>query len=189
MTPILMTGPALELVTLAECNAWMRVDASADDDLISALITSARLIVEAATRTFMISQNWRITYDAWPAGQMLAIPLAPLRSLDVLRTFDAAGAPAPVLASTYVLDNAPMAARLKFRTAPEAPGQLIAGIEMQVTVGYGTSGSDVPRPLRQAILMLATRWYDNRGDAAKDAAALPAEISKLISPCRRARLA
>jgi uncharacterized phiE125 gp8 family phage protein len=49
--------------------------------------------------------------------------------------------------------------------------------------------ADVPALLRQAVLRLAARWFELRGDVAgRDAAALPAEIMTLVAPFRRARL-
>ena len=72
---------------------------------------------------------------------------------------------------------------------PPEPGRKIAGIEMRIRAGFGASAANVPAPLRQAILMLAARWFENRGDAATDATALPVEIAALVNPFRRMRLA
>ena len=46
-----------------------------------------------------------------------------------------------------------------------------------------------PALLRQAVLRLACRWFEHRGDVvSRDAARLPAEIAALVAPFRRARL-
>ncbi len=74
MTPILLSGPAIEPVSLAEAKAWLRVDHSSDDDLVSALLTAARLTLEAWARLMFITQSWRLVYDAWPAGAVLPVP-------------------------------------------------------------------------------------------------------------------
>ena len=102
MTPILIAGPASEPVSLEECKAWMRVDSDADDALIAALVTSARLVLEAATRRLFISQTWRIISDQWPAEQTFSIPLAPLISLDALRVYDVANVAAAVPATCHI---------------------------------------------------------------------------------------
>ena len=47
MNMILLTGPSLEPVTLAEMKLWLKIDGSEDDNVINALIVSARLSVEA----------------------------------------------------------------------------------------------------------------------------------------------
>ncbi len=53
MNMILLTGPSLEPVTLAEMKLWLKIDGSEDDNVINALIVSARLSVEAG--------HWRVS--------------------------------------------------------------------------------------------------------------------------------
>ena len=69
------------------------------------------------------------------------------------------------------------------------PGRARGAIEIDLTAGYGPAATDVPALLRQAVLRLAARWFELRGDVAgRDAAALPTEIMALVAPFRRARL-
>jgi uncharacterized phiE125 gp8 family phage protein len=57
-------------------------------------------------------------------------------------------------------------------------------------VGYGAAPESVPEPLRQAIRLLVTNWYENRGDAGgDDANPLPASVRALVAPYQRPRLA
>jgi uncharacterized phiE125 gp8 family phage protein len=67
-----------------------------------------------------------------------------------------------------------------------APGRIAAGIEIDLDAGYGDAAADVPEPLRQAIRLLLTHWYENRGIAAAsgETAARPASVSALIAPFR-----
>jgi uncharacterized phiE125 gp8 family phage protein len=77
------------------------------------------------------------------------------------------------------------------RIVGEVPeiGRSHSAIEIDVLAGFGSSASAVPALLRQAVLMLAARWFEQRGDVVgRDAAALPAEIMALVAPFRRARL-
>jgi uncharacterized phiE125 gp8 family phage protein len=70
--------------------------------------------------------------------------------------------------------------------APE-PGLPAEGIHLDVVVGFGQAGSDVPAPLVQAIRLLVARWFENRGDAPAGTA-LPPDVAALVAPYRRARL-
>ena len=55
--------------------------------------------------------------------------------------------------------------------------------------GFGATAAAVPALLRQAVLRLAARWFEHRGDVVgRDAEALPPEILALVAPFRRARL-
>ena len=190
MIPLIVNGPAIEPVALADMKQWLKLENPDDDDVIGALITAARLIVEAQIRRMLITQTWRLIYDCWPDGRIVKIPLAPFQSLTAMRVYDASGTPQAVSASLYYVDAAADAARIIFGAPPPAPGRVTAGIEMDITVGYGATPDSVPEPLRQAIRMLVTDWYENRGDAGADEAnALPASVRALVAPYERARLA
>ena len=67
-----------------------------------------------------------------------------------------------------------------------APGRAQAGIELDVTVGYGDAAADMPEPLRQAIRLLVAHWYENRGlvTTGVDYSTLPQSIAALIAPYR-----
>ena len=45
MTPILISPPTVEPVALADAREWLRLVETNEDDLVSALIVSARLMV------------------------------------------------------------------------------------------------------------------------------------------------
>ncbi len=67
------------------------------------------------------------------------------------------------------------------------PGRPLQGIELDIRVGYGNDPEAVPSPLRQAIRMLAARWFEHRGGEPDDALPRP-DILALIAPFRRAGL-
>jgi|SRR5947209_6333717 len=191
MIPLIVNGPAVEPVALADMKQWLKLESSDDDDVVGALITAARLMMEAQTRRMLITQTWRLIYDCWPNGHVVKIPLAPFQSAPAMRVYDANGAAQTVGTSLYYVDAAPDAARIIFGAPPPTPGRAAAGIEIDVIVGYGAAATSVPEPLRQAIRMLVTDWYESRGDAAPDdpANALPSPVRALVAPYQRPRLA
>mgnify|MGYP000999221302 CR=1 FL=1 len=66
------------------------------------------------------------------------------------------------------------------------PGRDVAGIELDVTVGFGDAASDVPDVLRHAVRTLVAHWYDNRGMIAIGAsiAVMPPSVNALIASHR-----
>ena len=184
MPSILLTAPAAEPLSLAEAKAFLRVEHNDDDDVIGALIASARIHVEAQTRRALMSQSWRLTCDAWPADGRLPVRPAPLIALTAVRVYDEAGNASPLDLQAFVVDTA--GSRLAF--APWAlaqPGRSVAGIELDVTVGYGAAAGDVPEPLRHAVRLLLAHWYENRGLATLGAVTvLPTTVAALIAPYR-----
>jgi uncharacterized phiE125 gp8 family phage protein len=179
----LLTGPAAEPVTLADMKAHLRLDTSDEDDLVTALISAARLQVESRTRRALITQTWRLWLDRWPTHTVLSLKLAPLRAVTAARVFNQAGVATPVPTSAFqVLGGAP--GRILFTSVP-APGRAAGGIEIDVEAGYGPMPADVPADLRQSVRLLAAFWFENRallpGGTAE---ALPAGLDALLAPFR-----
>jgi uncharacterized phiE125 gp8 family phage protein len=186
MPSILLTGPAAEPVTLAEAKSHLRVEHNNDDDLIAALIAGSRIHVEMQTRRALITQTWRLTRDVWPASGLLAVLPVPLITLVAVRVYGSDNTAQTLDLAPFTVDKAPAPALLAFAHAPPAPGRAVAGIEIDITAGYGTTPASVPQPLRQAIRLLTAHWYDNRGLAAvgNAVAMLPATVAALIAPYR-----
>ena len=187
MSSILLSGPALEPVTLDEAKAYLRVEHDDDDDVIAALIAGARVHVEAQTRRALITQSWRLIRDSWPASGRISILPAPLRALVAARVYQLDGSTQAIATAAFVADLAAAPAVLSFAAgALPAPGRVIAGIELDVEVGYGDAPADVPEDLRQAIRVLVAHWYENRGliAAGTGVAVLPATVAALLSPYR-----
>lgn len=186
MHPILVDGPAVEPVTLAEMKAYLRVDDDAEDELIAGLIKAARLMVEAASRRILIAQSWRVMLDRWPEGRAVLLPLSPVLSVENVSVFGATGVTSEVAIETIDADLLADPPRLVAATAPE-PGRNTNGIAIDVRAGYGAVPEDVPAPLRLAIKILVARWFENRGDCVGDPT-LPSEALSLIAPFQRPRL-
>ncbi len=189
MTPLALEPPVTEPVSLAEARLFLRLDQTDEDDLLATLITAGRLMIEAASGRCLIDQQWRIVLDRWPAGGEIRLPLSPVNAIVAARVYDVLGAAQPVAAPALVLDR--QADPPLIRIAGEVPevGRAYGAVEIDVMAGYGATASAVPAPLRQAVLRLAARWFEQRGDvASRDAEALPVEISALVAPYRRMRL-
>lgn len=187
MPSILLSGPAVEPITLAQAKQFIRVEHDDDDDIITALIAGSRIHVETQTRHALITQSWRLVRDVWPELGCVPVLPVPLRTLDAARVYKSDGSTLALDVTTFTLDKAAAPARLTFmRGALPAPERRAAGIEIDVTCGYGAAATNVPEPLRQAIRLLVAHWYENRGlvAAGQQVAVLPETVAALIAPYR-----
>lgn len=183
MAATLIEEPAIEPLTLAEAKSFLRVEHDADDDLIGVLMKAARCEVESATRRALITQGWRIALDCWPASGRIVSPASPLRAVTVARVRDAGGDASALDLSAFTLDTVSSPGVIEFdRGLVTEPGQKIAGIEIEITAGYGETSASVPEPLRQAMRLLIARYYEQRDRIADDK--LPDTVAALIAPYR-----
>ena len=191
MALVLMSGPAVEPVTVAEAKAHMRIDGSAEDTVIASLVLTSRLHVEAALSLALITQSWRVLLDRWPQGDTLELPLQPLQAVTEVRVRNASGGAPAVPATSYLVDIASKPPRLVWNSAVRpVPGVAANAIEIDITAGFGATAASVPAPLRHAILLLTAHWYEHRdpSDIGTDAARVPDAVSDLIQPFRKIRL-
>ena len=189
MSPILVAGPAVEPVTLAEAKAHLRLDAPDEDALIVSLTAAARQTLEHATRRAFIAQTWCARLDCWPAGRMVMLPLAPVLAVGAVRVRPASGPALALGPALYsVISGADPEHLVVGADAPQ-PGIARGGIEIEASYGFGAAPADVPGPIRLAIHRLVAFWFERRGDEAGADRGLPGDVQALVAPFIRPRIA
>lgn len=188
MALILAAAPAAEPISLAELKDWLKIDATDEDALLAAVIAAARLGVEAASGRKLVTQTWRLVLNAWPPSP-IALPVAPVQAVPAIRVFNAANVAATVSTALYQFSGAFNPPQLALLGPVPAPGRPLAGIEIDITAGYGAAAT-VPEALRMAVRLFAAHLYENRGDGAPGVVPtpLPPAAAALVAPYRRARL-
>lgn len=191
MPLVLTTPPEIEPVTVAEAKTYLRIDGAADDLLVASLALTSRLHVESALGLALITQGWMLQLDRWPPGHEVEFPLRPVASVTAVRVRAVDDTPTTISAADYLLDAASTPPRLVANGVTWLqPGRKATGIEIDFTAGYGADVTDVPEPIRQAILLLTAHWYEHRDpvDIGSPDTAIPASVSDLLSPYRVKRL-
>lgn len=179
--------PQTEPVTIEQLDAHLRGDgllASSEPDFLSDLITAARNYVEEYTRRALISQEWTLTLNNWPTidsdmgwwdgvrqGSILAqntdfirLPIAPLRSVTEIRTYNMDDTSAVFPEANYHLDVNATPGEIYLKDGHIWPvfTRRRSGIVIKYVAGYGELLTDVPGALRMVIRQLAGHWYENR---------------------------
>jgi uncharacterized phiE125 gp8 family phage protein len=187
MTTTTLTPPTAEPLALADIKAQLKIDTSDEDDLLTSLITTARLHLEAETGLCLMTQKLRLYLDDWPDSEVIQLAKSPVQTIDTVTVYDENGEPLDVSLQDHLLDGQARPARLWLRNRP-LPGRPINGIEIDFTVGFGASATDVPDTLRRAMSLHVAAMYAYRGVVAlgDQPAALPVGYERLIAPfCRR----
>lgn len=188
MTSFIQTvPPAAEPVALADVKLQARIDTTADDTLVTNLITGARQWVEQYTGRALITQTWQFYMDVWPgvpepwwdgvrerpitaldSVQYVHLPRPPLASVNSIQYFDNCDNATVWPSSNYYVDTirAPGRIALRMGSVWPVPTRPANGIMIEYVCGYGSDGTTVPEPIKTAIRQIIAHWYENRGEAA-----------------------
>lgn len=184
---VVTTDPAIEPVTLTEAKAHLVVEHNLDDTLITTLITTAREYVETYTRRSLITRELTAKYDFFPPWfEILNSPLLSITSINYL---DTDGNNTLLASSNYDEDTNSTPARVTQAHGATWPSTR-TGVPNVVTIvyqaGYGPAASDVPNPIKHAILMYISHLYENRETASVGVVVtnIPRTIDALILPYR-----
>jgi uncharacterized phiE125 gp8 family phage protein len=189
MSLILTTPPSIEPISLAEAKSHLRISHTDDDTYVMRIIAAARRQIEARLDVGLIQQSWSYFINRWPECRAIALPLSPVIAVTDVMTYSDEDVGATLDPAHYYVDRRakpPVLALRNDRSVPVA-GRRYAGIEVKMTVGYGTSAASVPEDIRQALLLSISAWYADRGE--NQSGFLPLMARELIAPYRHVRLA
>lgn len=186
--PILTSPPATDPVSLTEAKAHLRVDASDEDDLITALIAAASGHLDGHTGILgrcLVTQTWAQRYDGW--SRVMRLPFPDISNI-VLTYTDSDDAEQTVASSLYSVFEDSIGSYLRFSDSFTSPtvGPDYGGVSAALTAGYGAA-SAVPAALKAAILLHVGTLYENRESVVvgTSTAQLPHAHAALIAPYRR----
>jgi|6_EtaG_2_1085325.scaffolds.fasta_scaffold00063_53 uncharacterized phiE125 gp8 family phage protein len=151
---------------------------SADDDLVTALITAAREQVEKKTRRALITQTWNVYLEDFPGTDFFELPFGKLQSVTSIIYTDTNNDDTTMTVTTdYLVDTSRTLGRIVLPPDSAWPTDSlypVNAINVEFVAGYGDAGTNVPEPIRTVIKRLVSYWYENRGDWNTDEGALKA---------------
>jgi uncharacterized phiE125 gp8 family phage protein len=188
LAPVRTVAPAETPVSLAEAKAHLRVDHDDQDDLITAQIRAATAYLDGYAGILgraLITQTWRQDFDRF--ADRLTLPLSPVVTIDSISYFDASDVQHMLDPGIYGLLADARSAYVTLQPGQVWPATFrrADAVSVTFTAGYG-SATDVPEPIRQAILLIVQRLFDG-ADTAIDVA-IDRTVHALIAPCRRSPL-
>lgn len=161
---VVITPPTEEPVTLTEAKLHMRVDHDEDDTLIAALVQGAREQVEAMSRRALVTQTLELRLAGWPGSDAILLPRPPLATVTSVKYTDTDNVEQTFASSNYTAHTAPEPGGVWLRSGKGWPSASLApgpSIAVRYTAGYGARTA-VPQCYKQAILLLAAHWYEQR---------------------------
>jgi uncharacterized phiE125 gp8 family phage protein len=183
MARTLVTAPASEPISLSEAKDHLRVTSTDDDTYITSLIKVARQHVEVVTSRALITQTWDYFLDSF--SDEMEIPKAPLQSVTSIKYIDTDGNTQTLSTSVYTVDadSDPGKVLLAYNQSWPSVRSVNHAVTIRFDAGYGAA-TDVPEPIRQAMLLLIGHYYENRQQVIVGTitASLPMAVDALLAP-------
>ncbi|MEM7740056.1 MAG: head-tail connector protein [Pseudomonadota bacterium] len=180
----LITPPSVEPFTLTELKAALRIDHSAEDDLVMELGQTARRFIERRLGFAMLNQTWQLLYQGSPAAPLVLRPgtVTGVTSVDVAYGEGEFGA----TTEWRFVRSVPQTVEV---TAPcQSGGEELRELRVTFTAG-GSDPANVPDDLVRATILLTAHYYENREAVAEGRyVAMPQGAEALLQGFREARL-
>jgi uncharacterized phiE125 gp8 family phage protein len=187
----LITGPATEPVTAALVRQLsMPGVPSTLDSEITAIIPTARQLIEQLSGRALISQTWDRWFD-YGFPQVIELPWAPLQSVEITYT-DVNGSAQTLNSALYTVDTDSEPGRIYPAFDQCWPGTrcIPKAVKVRYVAGYGDDADDVPEQLRHAVAMMTAELFNNREDSSPVALArVPWGVKALVGSYKMHRRA
>lgn len=180
MNPKRITTPT-EPVTLAEAKLHLRgVDDTAEDALITALISAARETCEDRIEGTIPVTGWRLTLDAFPDA--IKLPRGPVASVESVKYIDDDGVEQTLSPLDYLVDTASMQGYIVpayDKAWPETRNQINA-----VEVEYTAGGAAPAHAIKAWMLLAIGDMYANREASSERPTVAHGFADRLLDPFR-----
>lgn len=158
-----ISEPAVAIVAPADVKLYGRISTSAQDSMLTDMITAATAQVEEITNRALITQTWKCVFGAF-TGRNVNLPKSPLQSVVSAQYVNVNGSLQTINPAIYQVSTIvePGQIRLLPGCMWPAVGMMYAEpITFTHVSGYGDTADKVPQRIKQAIIALAVFWYDN----------------------------
>lgn len=181
----IVTAPATEPISVSEAKAHMRIDSTADDNYITALITAVRIVTENLTGRSLVTTTWDYFLSDFPCGDEILLRRPKLQSVTSLKYKDTDGIETTWGASNYIVDGNSDPGRIVLTYGNTWPSLALYPsnpISIRYVSGYGAATA-VPQPLKNAMFFLVAHLYEVRQpvDIGNIANKIPMTYDYLIS--------
>lgn len=163
-------------------------DDGAQNAVLEAYLLAAMAAIETRIGKVLLQRDFSWNVTGWRTADAQSLPVAPVSAITAVKLLDQAGSETLVPASVYQLQKDSQRPKLAASGAYLPPVPTNGSAEIEFTAGFGPSWTDVPVDLAQAVLLLATHYYENRrGEGGQDAM-MPFGVMALIETYRTVRL-
>lgn len=168
-----------QLVSAEEFKSNARITYSDEDTLIDSLIVAATDELESECGRAFNAQTWTYSLRSPDGKSRLSLPISPVQSVSQIQYYDNDEASQTLTVSDFYLYKTEDWAYLHPKSGVSWPS--LYNREDAITVTFVAGYAVLPEKLKQAVILLATHWFKNRGATTEsNLKVIPFGVQKLI---------
>ena len=209
----IITPETTDLISTTEVKTQLRIATSdsTHDTLIGVCKDAAIGVAKEYLQKSLINRTLKLSLDNIPFAdsvlpdkegvtvgpfleyrkRSVSLPFSPLVSVTTVKTFNDSDVETTMASSRYYVDTASDYGRVILRTGETWDDMLRVGnaIEITYVAGYGSAISNVPVPIRQGAIIMASHFFENPDLAIKgeSVSEIPSLVNALWKPYRAMR--
>lgn len=157
-----ITAPTETPIDVSVLKEHLRISSSDQSNVLEIYLNAAVQWVETYTGRALMTQTWRVTLPSFPARTWLPYA-APLVGITHVKYYDTSNVQQTLASTVYTVPADGEPACLLLASGQSWPSLYLRDDAIAVTYDVGAAAAaDVPAPLRQAVLLLAGHFYENR---------------------------
>lgn len=190
LLPVRTSDPTVRIMDVDQANEHLRLeDEDLQDDYVEALIGAVETYLDGFAGVLgraLITQTWARSFDRFPCGDTIRLPLAPLQSVESVMYFDRDGNNLAFGSSNYHAVTDAIGPCVKLADNATWPDTFCRPDAVTITwiCGYGDAAADVPESIIHAAKLLLGDYFQNREDVSISKV-VASRVDALIAPFRR----
>lgn len=193
MTLIEVTAVPDGALPVEKLKAHLRLGTGFSDDTVQdavliSFLRAAIAAIEARTGKALIERDFTLSVTDWRAPDGQVLPVAPANVVSTMTNVDRLGARTDVDTALYWLERDAHQPRVRSVgcALPAVPTQ--GSVEIAFRAGFGATWDDIPPDLAQAVMLLASHYYEFRHETTLSEGCMPFGVTSLIERYRVMRL-
>jgi len=166
-------------VSVAEAQAFLRIDTGDEEALLAGLIRTATGLCETFTGQWLLTRPFVQSIE--PNGRWQRLGGMPVRHISQVQSVAANGTLSPLPTGSYDTDIDSLGQGWVRLSQPIGTSR----VQVEGTAGLALDRNGVPEPIRQGILRLTAHLFNERDGVGAEP---PAAVTALWRPFRQVRL-
>lgn len=163
---VLLTDATTEILTLAEIKAFLRIDGTDFDSILTPMIKVSREIGEKITGREFVEKEFKLYLDTFPYCHGIEVRKSKLKSITSIQYYDVNNTLQTLSSSDYYFTNDENYSSIYINNDKSFPTTYER--KQAVIITFKADYPNIPQAIKQACLTVCSYLFENSGDCVNE---------------------